>query len=115
MRFPDLRVRHARSCLDEQADAVEVFIAPWSSAVPQRYFEMEISPRGVLFVSRIVNPKDTCSGIQNTLLDCVASGIEWGGDLLCLRASTYQLPFPCSQEHDPRLAISHGSSVVPHL
>ncbi|KYR02957.1 hypothetical protein DLAC_00440 [Tieghemostelium lacteum] len=63
-------------CNDDlyKADAFEVFLA-YGSNQPEFYLEIELSPMGVLFVSKIYNPGDACSTISGTLIDCGQSGI----------------------------------------
>ena len=56
-------------------EVVELFLAPGAND-PQRYFEFEISPRGVLFDAKIVNPQTAQADIEIiTAWDC--PGIQW--------------------------------------
>jgi hypothetical protein len=69
--------------------AVEVFLAQGHD-VPHNYTEMDMSPNGVLFASRIYNPEWTCNGMSGTInqierflnrlgttLNCASTGIVW--------------------------------------
>lgn len=52
-----------RDQLIYEEEVVEVFLAP-GQAVPQKYFEFEISPNGVLFDAQIINPGSTRKEIE---------------------------------------------------
>ncbi|HEV7670153.1 MAG TPA: carbohydrate-binding family 9-like protein [Thermoanaerobaculia bacterium] len=59
-----------------QEEAVELFLA-FGAADPRRYFEFEVSPRGVLFDARVDNPTSRRSDlVVQTAWDC--SRIRWG-------------------------------------
>eukprot|EP01132_Coremiostelium_polycephalum_P005389 gene5389-6722_t len=71
------------------ADVFEVFVS-YGSGQPDSYLEIELSPYGVLFVSKVTNPNNNCPGIVDDLIDCGQSGIiynatifgnEWSGIL----------------------------------
>lgn len=63
-----------------QEEVVEVFLAP-GRADPIRYFELEVSPRGVLFDARIENPAtDRARRVVDLAWDC--PGIAWRAGLL---------------------------------
>ena len=56
-------------------EAVEVFLAP-GTAAPRRYWELEVSPLGVLFAARIENPTGRRAGlVADTGWEC--PGLEW--------------------------------------
>lgn len=56
-------------------EAVEVFLAP-GEAPPRRYWELEVSPLGVLFAARIENPTGRRADlVADTSWEC--SGLEW--------------------------------------
>ncbi|MBV8202770.1 MAG: carbohydrate-binding family 9-like protein [Acidobacteria bacterium] len=58
-----------------QEEAVEVFLAP-GEAAPRRYWEIEVSPLGVLFAARVDNPTGRRSDlVADTTWEC--RGIEW--------------------------------------
>lgn len=58
-----------------QQEVVELFLAP-GDAVPTEYFEFEISPAGVLFDARVINPHGDRIGMTvDTAWDC--PGIDW--------------------------------------
>jgi hypothetical protein len=62
-------------------EAVEVFLAPLApdtadEAAPHRYWELEVSPPGVLFAARIENPNGGRAGlVADTSWEC--PGLEW--------------------------------------
>ncbi len=59
-----------------QEEAVEVFLALGGDE-PRRYFEFEVSPRGVLFDARVDNPTGQRADLRvETAWDC--PGIRWG-------------------------------------
>lgn len=58
-------------------DVFEMFIAPGLED-PHCYTEIDISLSGVPFFSGIFNPNLNHTGITNYLIDCTASGIEYG-------------------------------------
>jgi len=59
-------------------DVVEMFIVDADTGqYPKYYFELEVSPNSVLFVSQIYNPNGVCQGIVGTLIDCNKSGIQY--------------------------------------
>lgn len=61
-----------------QQEAVELFVAP-GEAVPTNYFEFEVSPSGVLFDARVVNPHGDRIGMTvDTEWNC--PGIEWSAE-----------------------------------
>jgi len=56
-------------------EAVEVFLAPGMSD-PRRYWELEVSPLGVLFAARIENPTGRRTDlVADTSWEC--AGLEW--------------------------------------
>ncbi len=56
-------------------EAVEVFLAP-GEATPRRYWELEVSPLGVLFAARIHNPTGRRADlVADTTWKC--RGLEW--------------------------------------
>jgi hypothetical protein len=56
-------------------EAVEVFLAP-GEAAPRRYWEIEVSPLGVVFAARIENPTGRRSDLlADTSWEC--PGLEW--------------------------------------
>ncbi|HXO27815.1 MAG TPA: carbohydrate-binding family 9-like protein, partial [Thermoanaerobaculia bacterium] len=56
-------------------EAVEVFLAP-GMRDPRRYWELEVSPLGVLFAARIENPTGLRSDLAaDTSWEC--RGLEW--------------------------------------
>lgn len=60
--------------LHEQ-EAVEIFLAPGGRA-PSEYFELQVSPKGVLFDARVSNPRgDRSALVTDTSWDC--PGIRW--------------------------------------
>jgi Carbohydrate family 9 binding domain-like len=59
-------------------EAVEVFLAPADAgaSVPRRYWELEVSPLGVLFAARVDNPTGGRAGlVADTSWSC--PGVEW--------------------------------------
>jgi len=76
-----------------QQDAVEMFLTNPYHVDLQHYLELELSPHGVLFASKIYNPvrpfvlsfqlililvqNYICTGIQGTLVDCKETGIQY--------------------------------------
>ena len=50
-------------------DAVEIFIATEDS-YPVNYFELEVSPKGQLFIADITNPSGNCSKFGPTYYGC---------------------------------------------
>lgn len=59
-----------------QEEVVELFLA-LGAADPRRYFEFEVSPRGVLFDARVDNPTGRRADLQvETAWNC--PGIRWG-------------------------------------
>jgi hypothetical protein len=59
-------------------EAVEVFLAPATAgeAAPRRYWELEVSPLGVLFAARVDNPTGGRAGlVADTSWAC--PGVEW--------------------------------------
>jgi len=59
-----------------QQEVVEVFLAA-GEAVPQRYFEFEVSPAGTLFDARVDNPHGDRAGMTvDAGWNC--PGLEWG-------------------------------------
>ncbi|MEO8275861.1 MAG: carbohydrate-binding family 9-like protein [Thermoanaerobaculia bacterium] len=58
-----------------QQEVVELFLAP-GDEVPKSYFEFEISPAGVLFDARVVNPHGDRLGMTVDMQwNC--AGVEW--------------------------------------
>mmetsp|Transcript_18150 Transcript_18150/g.51197 ORF Transcript_18150/g.51197 Transcript_18150/m.51197 type:complete len:300 (+) Transcript_18150:59-958(+) len=60
-------------------DAVELFITrpiKGEEIVPVHYYELEVSPHNVLFVTNVTNPSDSCSRFSGSPIPCTASGIE---------------------------------------
>ncbi|MDY7092654.1 MAG: carbohydrate-binding family 9-like protein [Acidobacteriota bacterium] len=58
-----------------EQEAVEVFLAP-GAAAPQRYFEFQVSPRGVLFDAVVDNPNlDRSDLVTDPSWNC--PGIRW--------------------------------------
>jgi hypothetical protein len=58
-----------------QEEAVEVFLAP-GDAAPRRYWELEVSPLGVLFAARIENRTGRRADlVADTSWEC--QGLEW--------------------------------------
>ena len=56
-------------------EAVEVFLAP-GEATPRRYWELEVSPLGVLFAARVHNPTGRRADlVADTAWAC--RGLEW--------------------------------------
>lgn len=81
-------------------EAVEVFLAPGMSA-PRRYWELEVSPLGVLFAARIDNPTGRRADlVADTSWEC--RGLEW-------RAG----PAGSSQDWWAELAIPWAALAVP--
>jgi hypothetical protein len=86
----DARALHVRfDCADRDAwgtyrsrndpiyreEAVEVFLAP-GEATPRRYWELEVSPLGVLFAARVHNPTGRRADlVADTTWEC--RGLEW--------------------------------------
>lgn len=50
-------------------DVVEIFIATQDS-YPYNYFEIEVSPRGQLFIADIHNPNGYCYNLGTTYYAC---------------------------------------------
>ena len=50
-------------------DVVEIFIATQES-YPYHYYELEVSPKGVLFFADITNPNLTCSNLKTLYFSC---------------------------------------------
>jgi hypothetical protein len=62
-----------------EEEVVEVFLAPGTSA-PTRYFELEISPRGVLFAAAIHNPTGKRADLTADLRwEC--PGLRWAAGM----------------------------------
>ncbi|KAF2072185.1 hypothetical protein CYY_006505 [Polysphondylium violaceum] len=62
------------------ADVFEIFLA-YGPEVPTKYLEIELSPYGVLFVSKVANTDDFCTGVTDSLIECGASGIVYNATI----------------------------------
>ncbi|EFA79121.1 hypothetical protein PPL_07946 [Heterostelium album PN500] len=62
-------------------DVFEVFLSVGHQQ-PTNYLEVELSPRGVLFVAQVANTDDSCSGITDTLIGCPESEIEYSAQVI---------------------------------
>lgn len=85
-----------------EQEAVEVFLAP-GSAAPRRYFEFQVSPRGVLFDAVVDNPNlDRTGLVTDPSWNC--PGIRWAAGPLQSSPGTPAEPARCAStdERPPR-------------
>ena len=57
-------------------DVVEIFLSP-NGSFPENYYELEISPNGVLFIADVHNKDLTCGSFTDSMLECASSGVRW--------------------------------------
>eukprot|EP01089_Gocevia_fonbrunei_P008439 TRINITY_DN20115_c0_g1_i1.p1 TRINITY_DN20115_c0_g1~~TRINITY_DN20115_c0_g1_i1.p1 ORF type:complete len:250 (+),score=34.64 TRINITY_DN20115_c0_g1_i1:70-819(+) len=69
------------NCNDDlyKYDVNEFFVTPLGTVANTitNYIELEVSPTGALFAANVYNPRDTCTGIQDSLIPCAATGIGY--------------------------------------
>lgn len=90
------------SCNDSvfNMDVVELFIAPHTDQAVKCYSEIDTSPFGPIFESRIYSPNLNHTGIVGTIIDCGSSGITTKTSIAADKSWQWHVSVPWSLIND---------------